>query len=464
MRKKSLAFLFSVFFIFFFAANFKQNSFDKGNDRTLPLRRQNQRLAYKGIPFDSSQVRFVPDEILVKFKPSLSIQAIESTIKAYQSKNKGRIPRIHVYLLQIPEYSTVEEMVFVLSQNPDVEYVEPNYIFHISVTPNDFYFRYQYALSNTSQRVAPVDIPGAPTGKLEADIKATNAWDETLGTEEVIIAVIDTGVDLDHRDIKNKLVSSGKDYCNNDDEADDDQGHGTHVAGIAAAETNNDEGIAGVAWNCKILPIKVFDKTGDADTKDITEAIIWAADQGAGVISMSFGGKVGFGKNVSQTIEDSLKYAFNKNIILVSATGNTGEDIVYYPASSEYTLAVAATDSNDLRPSWSNYGPEVDVAAPGDWIVSLYPEDLSIPLGFAPYAWWSGTSMSVPHVSGLAALIKSIKPWLTSTEIMNIIRYSADDINSADNPGKDEFIGYGRINMKKALVPLLITPSQSTSR
>jgi len=377
MLKKKIGIFFFVSFIIFFAVNFRQRRLDRNKDHKPESRQTRLRHLHRRSSLQINSVKYAPDQILVKFKPSLSIQARDTTIQAYKAKSLRQIPKIDVYQLQIPESVSVEEMLYVLSLNPDIEYAEPNYIFRLCVTPNDFFFRYQYALSNTSQRVAPIDIPGAPTGISKADIKATTAWEETKGTEDIIIAIIDTGVDIDHRDIKNKLVSSGKDYVNGDDEADDDHGHGTNVAGIAAAETNNDEGIAGVAWNCKILPIKVFDKNENALSTDIADAITWAADQGAHVINMSFGGSIGFGKNVSQTVEDALEYAYNKDVILVAAAGNDGIEGVVFPASSSYTLAVTATDSQDRRTSWSSHGPEVDVAAPGDWIVSLYPEDLS---------------------------------------------------------------------------------------
>jgi subtilisin family serine protease len=359
---------------------------------------------------------------------------------------------------------TVEEMIYIMSKNPDIEYVEPNYIFHLTSEPNDFYFEYQYGLFNRGTRVAPIDVPGAPTGTSDADIKAIPAWEETKGLETVIIAILDTGVDLQHPDIDDKIVSSGKDYVNGDDDADDDFGHGTFVAGIAAAETNNGIGVAGVAWNCKILPLKVFDEFGETDSAYITEAIIWAVDQGADVINMSFGGKIGFGQNISQTIEDSLEYAYNfdngegmgKGVVLVASSGNDGVEGVLYPASSELVLAVGATDSQDQWTDFSTFGEEVDVAAPGEWIWSIFPVDLTPP-GYDYYGWGDGTSFSTPFVSGLAALIKSIKPWLTVEEIMNVIRYTADDVNSDEHPGKDNYLGYGRVNMQKALAPNLIT-------
>ncbi|TET74758.1 MAG: peptidase S8, partial [Candidatus Aminicenantes bacterium] len=253
-----------------------------------------------------------------------------------------------------------------------------------------------------------------------------------------------------------KILSSGRDFVNDDLDATDDHGHGTHVAGIAAAESNNNEGIAGVAWNCKILPIKIVDEEGYGDYYSMIEGITYAADNGADVINLSVGGEF-----TAQTLEEALKYAYDKDIVIIAAVGNEGGAVLFPAAYDDYCLAVAATDYDDIRVDWSNFGPEVDVAAPGERIISLVPTwypftiwgDFELP----PYGYGFGTSLAAPHVSGFAALIKSIKPWLTAAEIMNIIRYSADDTNNEDYPGKDEFIGYGRINMEKALVPIKIT-------
>jgi len=411
--------------------------------------RQKIKYLNEGRPFRYKGPHYVPDQVLVKFKPTLSEQMIKATIKAYRSRELKRIPRIDIYKLQIPENISLEEMLFMLRRNPDVEYAEPNYIAYITVTPNDTLFDYQYALYNEAQEIGP---PGSPKGKEGRDIKATTAWKETKGDEEIIIAVVDTGVDLEHPDIKNKIHSSGYDFVNDDSDATDDFAHGTHVAGIAAAETHNSEGIAGVAWNCKILPVKVMDDLGEGTYGDMIEGIIWAADNGADVINLSLGGDL-----PSQSLEAALKYAYDKDIVIVASTGNDGGAVLYPAAYDDYCLAVAATDYNDLRADWSNFGPEVDVAAPGVRIVSLVPTWYWGP-GSLPYAYGDGTSMAAPHVAGMAALIKSIKPWLTAAEIMNVIRYSADDVNSANNFGKDGFIGYGRINMEKGLVPIKVEP------
>lgn len=439
--------LLGILLIVLFSTGFQK--FKKEKDSAFPSSglQIELKLVNGGLPFRPERAGYVPDRILVKFKPTLSDQAIETTLAAYASKQKKRIPRIDVYEIQIPEGTSVEEMVYVLLQNPDVEFAEPNYKTFITITPNDTLFKYQYALFNSGQEIG---VPGSPKGKFRADIKATAAWEETKGDEETIIAVLDTGVDLLHPDIKGKLKGSGRDFVNNDFDATDDHSHGTFVAGIAAAETNNNEGVAGVAWDCKILPVKIMDKEGSGEYSWLIQGIIWAVDNGADVINLSLGGD-----EPSSSLQSALEYAIEKDVVIVAASGNDGASVLYPAAYDEYCLAVAATDYNDERLGWSNFGPEVDVAAPGERVVGTVPTWYFGPGSF-PYGYGFGTSMATPHAAGLAALLRSLKPFLKASDIMDIIRYSADDVNSAKNPGRDEFIGYGRINMEKALAPIKI--------
>jgi subtilisin family serine protease len=284
-----------------------------------------------------------------------------------------------------------------------------------------------------------------------ADIKATLAWDETQGDANTVIAIVDTGVDMSHAELKNKVVSKGYDFVNGDSDATDDNSHGTWVAGIAAAETNNNEGIAGVAWSCKVLPVKVMDADGNGYYDQLIEGIIWAADHGAKVINISAGGDAD-----DPSLKAACKYAYDKNVVVVAAAGNDGTSVSYPAAYDDYVLAVAATDYNDARASFSNPGPQVDVAAPGVWILGPAPQWYVGP-GNLPYFFGSGTSGASPEVAGLAALLFSHKPWLTQKQIMDIIRYTADDVNKAQKPGQDDDIGYGRINMERALVPYKLT-------
>jgi thermitase len=393
--------------------------------------------------------RYVPGQVVVKFRPGVSSFKKISALNVYSSKILSKIATFGAYLIQIPAQTTVEEIVYALNKNPHVEYAEPNRLLSIHVTPNDTFFQYQYALSNNGQQIWVV--PGSPQGRASADVKAPSAWEETKGSETVVIAILDTGVDLLHPDLKNKIKSSGRDFINNDFDAADDHGHGTLVAGIAAAETNNNEGIAGVAWNSKILPVKVAGTDGFGPEDKIADGLRWAVDNGADVINLSMGSV-----EPSSLIQEAVKYAFNKDVVVVVSAGNSNGPVNYPAAYDDYVLAVAATDYNDNRTSWSSYGPQVDVAAPGEKVLGPYPTALT-PAGFFPYLPGTGTSFSAPHVAGLAALIKALKPGLKAADIMNIIRYSADDVNSSQFKGKDDYIGYGRINMEKALVPIKIT-------
>jgi subtilisin family serine protease len=255
---------------------------------------------------------------------------------------------------------------------------------------------------------------------------------------------------MDHPELKNKLVSRGYDFVNNDADASDDHWHGTHVAGIAAAETNNSQGIAGVAWNCKVLPVKVVDKDGEGNYGQLIDGIEWAVDNGARVINVSLGGDV-----AADALKDAVRYAYEKNVVVVASAGNDSAAVGYPAAYDEYVIAVASTDYADGRTTYSNFGTQIDVAAPGELILSLIPTWYLGP-NSPPYAFASGTSQAAPHVAGLAALVRTIKPWLSPREVLNVIRYSADDVNSSKYKGKDDYIGYGRINMQKALVPLKI--------
>ena len=227
---------------------------------------------------------------------------------------------------------------------PGVIYVEPNYIHRITDTiPNDTYFASdQYGLEN---------------------IRAPQGWDLSTGSTAITIAILDSGVDLDHPDLASKIVP-GYDFVNNDGVPQDDNGHGTHVAGIAAAVSNNGLGVAGVSWGARIMPVKVLDETGTGSSTDIADAIIWAADQGADVINMSFGAS-----SPSTTIENALNYAYSNGVTLVAALGNDGRELPYeecgilgcteysfYPAAFEHVIAVGATDSGNTKAGFSNYG------------------------------------------------------------------------------------------------------------
>ncbi|MCX6568239.1 MAG: S8 family peptidase [Candidatus Aminicenantes bacterium] len=394
--------------------------------------------------------RYAADRVLVRFKPDVVDAYAEGLLRSYGFSSIRLIPRIGVYSVWTSPGVSVAETLAMLRRNGDIEQARPDYRARPADTPNDpFFSRYQYNLRNRGGVLDIGDIQLQTTAG--DDIKATPAWDAARGDPEVVIAILDSGVDRTHPDLAAKVISPGWDFANDDEDATDDNWHGTHVAGVAAADTNNAQGIAGVAWDCKILPVKVAGADGMGFYSWIIDGIIWATDQGAEVINLSMGGDFD-----DPFLEDACKYAFDRGVVVVASAGNDFGGPVLYPAAYDsYVLAVAATDYSDQPADFSNSGPQVDVAAPGVYILGPAPQ-WYVGEGYLPYVFASGTSQAAPHVSGLAALIKSLKPELTPADVMKIIRYTADDVNASVDRGRDDHIGYGRINMERALVPYIL--------
>ena len=244
----------------------------------------------------------------------------------------------------------------------------------------------------------------------------------------------------------------GWDFANDDNDPQDDYGHGSHVGGIAAAATDNSVGIAGVAFNSSIMAVKVGDgTTGKARYSDIAYGIMYAADNGAKVINLSLGGYA-----YSSFLEGAVNYAWNAGCVLVGAVGNNNLSDPFYPAAYDNVIGVSGTDQNDAKASWSNYGAQVAVAAPGSSIYSTYWN------GSSTYAHMSGTSMSAPHVAGLAALLFSQDGTRSNATVRALIEETADDLGDA---GWDQYYGYGRINAYRALgrVSAVIEPATGGS-
>ncbi|GEM_PF-2582680 len=438
--------------------------------------------AITGIDFKEG---YVSDEILVKYKAGVLSASQEAIEKGFGVTRTATIPGLGVQVIKITDPAKYKETLRQYKTDPNVEYAEPNAYVHVlttTYTPNDPSFSLQWGLYND----------GSKSGKVDADIDAREpgttqgAWDIARGSQNVIIAIIDTGVDLYHSDLDGNLWTNNDDFGDNADDDNngyiddiygwnfvdnnnltrDDYGHGTHVAGIAAAETNNGVGVSGVAggWGssekgCKIMPVKVLDSNGSGTWAGVASGIIYATDNiksttGArGVINMSLGGAF-----ASITVESAMQYAFNNNMVVVSAAGNDGGEVIYPAAFDEYGLGVAATDRNDNRATFSNNGKAVDCAAPGVDIYSTMPTydtTLSLVYGYSKnYDSLTGTSMAAPHVAGLAGLIlakNSSNFAMTNGEVMGQIRFTAEDINSSTYSGDDNFIGDGRINAYLAL-------------
>lgn len=254
----------------------------------------------------------------------------------------------------------------------------------------------------------------------------------------MIIAVIDSGVDLDHPDLQNKVVA-GWDFVNNDAYPDDDHSHGTHVAGIAAAATNNALGVAGVSWDARIMPVKVLDSGGSGYMDDVIAGMEYAADHGAQVLNLSLGSVTS-----SSALQDAVNYARNRGAVVIAAAGNCGSGCIIggqyyynplmYPASCQNVVGVAATTSTDGWASFSEHNTYVDLSAPGVGIYSTIPNG---------YGYKDGTSMATPFVSGLAALVLSRWPDYTPSQVETALFNNADDLGSS---GRDDYFGYGRVN------------------
>ena len=292
-------------------------------------------------------------------------------------------------------------------------YIEPNLKFKANFVPNDPYWSQQWGPS-----------------KIRADL----AWNTQLGSSSVLVAVIDTGVDWNHPDLAANYVPLGYDWVNNDTDPMDDHGHGTHCAGIIAATLSNGVGIAGLA-QVRIMAEKGLDKYGEGNEVDLAKAIIHAVDQGANILSNSWGGY-----EESTLLHDAVKYAYEKGVLIIAAAGNNAWDTRVFPAGYDEVIAVTATDASDNPASFTNFGDWVELAAPGVHIYSTVYND--------SYTYMSGTSMACPHVSGVAALAWSQFPNATRDWIRHWLHYTADDLG---NPGFDVYFGYGRINAEKAV-------------
>jgi thermitase len=270
-------------------------------------------------------------------------------------------------------------------------------------------------------------------------IDALSAWDIVTGSQQVVIAVVDSGIKLDHPEFAGRLVA-GYDFINDDEMPDDDSGHGTHVAGIIAAALDNGEGVAGVCPNCTLMPVKVLNEYNLGSWSQLTQGILFAVDNGAHVINLSLGSTV-----PSETLQVAIDYAVERGVLVVAAAGNNGSDAPFYPAALDGVLAVGATSIGDTRWLKSDYGNYIDMVAPGELIYSTYHDLDNI---FQGYTYMSGTSMAAPFVSGVAGLLFSIAPDLTAHDVTEAMILGADDLGPS---GWDEQYGYGRINASGAL-------------
>jgi thermitase len=429
---------------------------------------------------ESSTTEFTVGEVLVKFRPGARGQDIANAHRQSTAREKEAIPGINVRVVDVPS-GQEDRAVELYEHNPNVLYAERNAIYYAdetkeetngkakkgtaeaqttdgakqetttdagsketteatsndvttSAVSNDPQFAKQWGFNNT----------GANGWKKDADIDAVEAWNKTYGStwgsltagSGAKIAIVDTGINPSHPDLQGQVLSPGSN-CARDEQGCssvtplDDNGHGTHVAGTAGAKTNNSTGVAGTCGACALYSVKVLNKDGAGKTSWVAKGITEAANKGTKAINLSLGGSVG-----SQALNDAVNYAWNKQVLLAAAAGNSGSGSKRYPAAYSNVIAVSATDQYDRKASFSNHGNWVDVAAPGVGILSTTRD--------GKYESWSGTSMATPHVAGLAGLLWSTSYGTSNTSVRNRIQQQADHFSGTGSVN-------GRINACKAV-------------
>ncbi len=403
---------------------------------------------------NANSTNYRKNEIFVRFKYTNKAsyekisKKINSQIGTIVLKEYNEVKGLQ--LVKIPENTSLQGALAKYKKNSNVLYAEPDYAYIKDSIPDDTYYNNQWGLSQ---------------------INASAAWNITTGSHKVIIAVIDSGIDLTHLDLKaNIWINTGEipgnkidddhngyiddvygwNFVGNNNNVTDDDGHGTHVAGIIGSVGNNSKGVTGVMWSATIMSLKFLDKDGNGYINDAVSAIRYATKMGASIISCSWGGN-----EYSQALKDVID-ASSALVVCAAGNGDVGENndvSPIYPAcfTSKNIISVAATDENDKLASFSDYGVNsVDVAAPGTYICSTLPG--------SHYGYMQGTSMAVPYVSGLAGLIKSVRPNLTALQIKYTILNNVDYIGSL--AGK--ILTGGRINALKSLTNI-ITDSAAPS-
>ncbi len=391
----------------------------------------------------------VPGQVIVQFERSVSAAEAANLARSAGAGLKRRGYGNAFHVLSVPvgkEWKVIDA----LSRNPRVKYAHPDWLVYAFMVPNDpLYSPYQWNLDNPRY----------------GGIGMEEAWDiNNGGSPAVIVAILDTGVAYENYagfqiapDLAGNTFAQGYDFINLDSHANDDQGHGTHVAGTVAQATNNGMGVAGIAGNTTIMPVKVLDANGTGSVSTIADGIRFATDNGAQIINMSLG--VNAPKRFLRALEDAVKYANAQGVLLVAAAGNDGASSLSFPAAYNEVIAVAATTYNESLATYSNYGSGSELCAPGGNEQDLnndgYP-DMILQNTFNPnskdvtdfgYWFFSGTSMAAPHVSGVAALLFAAGAE-DAAQVRSILRSTADDLGAA---GYDTKFGYGLINAAAAL-------------
>jgi hypothetical protein len=354
----------------------------------------------------------VTDQLVVRTRAGLQHRLRHDTFATHGAQEVARIEALGVSIIRVP-HDRVRSIERALRRSNYFKSIERDHIAVAAQVPNDPEFASQWGVTKI----------GAPT-----------AWDVSLGSRDLIVAIVDSGVDASHPDLRNQLVA-GYDFVNDDADASDDNGHGTQMAGIVAAEAFNGIGVSGIAPRCKLMPIKVLDGSASGVYSAIANGITYAADHGARVINLSL-----TGSQASPMLESAVNYAAARGVLVIAAAGNDATGDPAYPAAYTNAVGVSATDQHDKVAGFSNYGSWVALAAPG---VGILTTNLS-----QAYGSTSGTSAATAFVSGALALLLSAHPELSPASAVSTLANSARDLKTA---GWDPYAGWGRIDVAAAL-------------
>lgn len=363
----------------------------------------------------------VPGQILVGLKQGRNSQAIGPLVQKLGARTVKMVKPLNLQVLQVK--GDTSAALAALKADPNVAYAELNAV--ESLPPMK---REGGIIKGSSASRAGGDPMLADQWAM-AKMNVPAAWDITQGDEKTILAIVDTGIDYNHPDLAGRVIK-GHDFANNDDDPMDGHAHGTHCAGIAAASAGNGIGIAGVAPKVTLMAVKVLSDAGSGTTDAVCAGIVYAADKGASVISMSLGGRGG-----QAAKQDAVTYARSKGAVVVVAMGNDGGNVAVYPGANEGVIAIGATTIDDTRATFSNFGTWNTLAAPGHKILSTVPNN--------GYQAFSGTSMATPAAAGLAALVRSQNPKLDAEGVLAQMKRGAVDLGT---PGFDNEFGHGRID------------------
>ncbi len=377
--------------------------------------------------------------VVVGFTGAVSTTQIQRIAKESGARVVRTIQSGDVAIVDPRAGFSADRVVARLEEAAGVRYAQPERRVHALFTPDDPSFALQWGMTRI----------GAPL-----------AWDVQRGSSSVTVAVIDSGVDYTHPDLVGRLdTANGYDFIENDTQAQDAYGHGTHVAGIVSADINNSVAVAGLAGGCKVMPIRVLDSSGNGTDVGVAQAIRWAADHGAEVINLSLGTP-----EASTIMQEACDYAIAADCVVVAASGNSAAQSAWvpgqiqHPAAYEPVVAVGAIDSAGARASFSEWGSALDLVGPGVGIVSLYPVDRGSQVTI------SGTSMATAHVSGVAALVRSQNTGWSAAETIARLGESAEDLGAA---GRDDQFGRGLVRADSALgvagPPQVVPPSDGDS-